>query len=70
MSISKIFAAKKRMIPKTGANLVGLDDYEEPGEELYLIGHFPSLQAAEKAQKARKKNLPNEVTYIYEPDTL
>jgi hypothetical protein len=70
VSISKILAAKKKMIPKTGANLVGMDDFEEPGDELYLIAHFPSAQAAEKAQAKRKKTHPGEVSYVYTPDTV
>ena len=60
--------AKSKMIPKTGFNLVGVDDFErEPGEELYLIRNFPSREAAERAQKARKRTHPDEITHVYGP---
>jgi hypothetical protein len=62
-------AAKKKLIPKKGFNLVGVDDYEEAGDDLYLIGNFPNEAAAKTAQAARKKKNPNEVTYIYGPST-
>ncbi len=36
--------------PETGFNLVGIDCYEQPGEKLYLIGHFDTRKKAEKEQ--------------------
>ena len=68
MSISTILAAKRRMTPKKGANLVGVDAFEtEPGEELYLISHHPTREAAEEALTARKAKHADEVVYIYGP---
>lgn len=69
-AIATRLKAKARMIPKKGFNLVGVDDYErEPGDELYLIAHYPSEDAAVRAQKARKRAHPDEKTYIYGPDS-
>jgi hypothetical protein len=36
--------------PPSGFNLVGLNDYELPGEQLYLIAHFSTIEEAEAAQ--------------------
>lgn len=54
--------------PKTGANLVGSDEMESPEDSLYLIGHFDSEAEAKKAQAARKKDHPDEVTHIFVPN--
>jgi hypothetical protein len=44
--------ARKRMIPKEGFNLVGIDTLEiEPGAELFLVDNFASREEAE-AKKA------------------
>jgi len=64
-SHEKRLAAKDAMTPSTGANLIGVDDFEEPGHELYLIGRYPTVEAAEAAQKRRKIAEPDEVTYVY-----
>ena len=42
---------KKRWIPKAGEgfNVVGVDDFELPGEQMYLVGNFPDRAAAEAA---------------------
>lgn len=60
---------KKSMIPKKGYNLVGLDDYERSGEQLFLIGSFASLKEAEKAQKKHSKSNPDTRTFIYGPES-
>ena len=36
---SRILNEKSRFIPTSGYALVGLDDFEDFGEKLYLIGH-------------------------------
>ena len=69
MSTSKMLAAKRRMIPKEGFNLVGVDTFEtESGDELYLISHHSTHEAAEEALAARKVKHPDEVVYIYGKD--
>lgn len=70
MTIARIFAAKRRMVPKEGYNLVGVDTCErEPEDQLYLIGHYPTEEAAIAAQKTRKQRHSDEVTYVYGPNT-
>ncbi len=64
-SVTKRLAAKQTMTPKTGANLVGVDDFEPAGEELYLVGHFESAEAAERAKVRRLKANPSEALYLY-----
>jgi hypothetical protein len=63
----KMLAAKDRMTPKVGANLVGFDDFEEQGDELYMIGHFASVEEAEAAKAERLKENPDEVVFVYTP---
>jgi hypothetical protein len=58
-------AALAKMTPRKGCNLVGFDEIEEPGHELYLIQHFPTRERAEDGQRRRASSNPNEVTYIY-----
>ena len=66
--IDKMLAAKRAMIPRKGYNLVGLDDYEKPGEELYLIAHFATRRAAEKEKAARERENPDgDRMFIYGP---
>lgn len=64
----KRLAAKQDMTPAPGQgyNLVGMDSFEEPGEELYLIGHFPTKREAERVKEERQRvGPPGEVLYIY-----
>ncbi len=67
MSVEKMMAAKARFIPKDGYNVVGVDTYErEPGEELYLIGHFKDHGQAETA-RAKHAESSEDPVYIYGP---
>ena len=68
MSISKMLQDKKRMLPKAGFNLVGVDDYEDPGEQLYLIGNYASRPEAEAEMKKRQKAGNSDKMFIYGPD--
>jgi hypothetical protein len=69
MTIAKRLAVKEKMTPKQGFDLVGLDDFEvEPEDELYFIEHFETQKEAEAAQKARKEDDPDEVTYVFGRD--
>jgi hypothetical protein len=52
--MSLIDAIKKErqlFTPKTGYTLVGLDCFELPGEQMYLIAHYDKRKDAEKAQE-------------------
>jgi hypothetical protein len=60
-----MLAQKKEMTPKTGFNLVGLDDFEDPGEQLFLISSHktePEAKAAQKKYMSRNKDVK---TFIY-----
>lgn len=60
-----MLANKDALVPKKGFNLVGLDDYEEPGDQLFLIGHYDTLdkvKAAERDHNSRNKDVR---TFIY-----
>ncbi len=45
---------KKELTPEMGFNLVGIDFFEVPGNQLYLIEHFKIYQDALQAKKDRK----------------
>lgn len=62
-AIDLMIDARLKMTPKTGANLVGIDSFGLPGDELYLIGHFDTVEEAKAAQAQRPKD---EDTVIYE----
>ncbi|HJM00963.1 MAG TPA: hypothetical protein QF456_02805 [Nitrosopumilus sp.] len=46
---------KIKLTPETGFNLVGIDYFENPEGQLYLIKHFEMYQDALNAKKERKK---------------
>lgn len=66
--ISKMLAAKESLIPTEGYNLVGLDDFEDPGEELYLIGNYATAAEAEVVKVARENAGEGDRMFIYGPD--
>ena len=45
---------KAKLTPNTGFGLVGIDYFEEPGNQLYLVEHFEMYQDALNAKKDRK----------------
>jgi len=45
---------KVKLTPETGFNLVGIDYFEDTGNQLYLIEHFEMYQDALNAKKDRK----------------
>lgn len=59
---------REKFIPKAGFNLVGVDEFERPGEQLYLIDHLTDRGAAVKALDAWKKAHPRAKAYIYGSD--
>jgi hypothetical protein len=64
-NLEKILEAKKKMTPKTGANLVGVDTFESSGDELYLCGHFASEAEAEAEKAKRLLADPEEILHVY-----
>ncbi len=45
---------KINLTPKVGFNLVGIDYFAEPENQLYLVEHFEMYQDALNAKKDRK----------------
>jgi len=66
--MEKRLEAKAKMIPKEGFNLVGFDDFEEPGDELHLAARFDTHEEADAAMKKRMKDDPSQRFFIYGPD--
>lgn len=54
-----------QMTPAEGFNVVGVDDYEDPGDELYLVGHTATMEEAQALVDQRKRANPQEVLHIY-----
>ena len=54
MSNDKFEKEKIKMTPETGFNLVGIDYFENPGNQLYIVEHFDMYQDALTAKKDRK----------------
>ena len=54
LSDSKFEKEKITLTPETGFNLVGIDYFENPGNQLYIIEHFDMYQDALNAKKDRK----------------
>jgi len=59
----------QRFIPATGFNVVGVDDFEPPGEQLYLISHHDDQAGAEAALEAFQARSKGDKAYIY-PSTM
>ena len=64
-SFDSMSAQARELTPKTGYNLVGLDDYEDPGEQLFLIGRYRTAKEALEAQKDHKQRNKDIRTFIY-----
>lgn len=60
-----MLAQKKEMTPKKGFNLVGLDDFERPGEQLFLISHHDTEPEARAASRKYNKLNKDTKTFIY-----
>jgi hypothetical protein len=68
MAMKAIEKDIQRHLPKNGGyNLVGLDDFEEAGEQLYLVGNFKTKEEAEKAKKDYAKKTDDKL-FVYGPD--
>ncbi len=59
-----IFEKEKiNLTPKAGFDLVGIDYFAEPGNQLYLVEHFEMYQDALNAKGERKS--PDEYFILY-----
>ena len=54
---------KLNLTPETGFDLIGIDYFAEPGNQLYQIEHFEMYQDALNAKKDRKN--PDEYFILY-----
>jgi len=63
MEENSIEQEKKNFTPKNGFNLVGIDYFDNPDGQLYLIENFEMYQDALNAKKNRKK--PEEYLILY-----
>ena len=54
MSKNRFENEKIKLTPETGFNLVGIDYFEDTGNQLYIIEHFNMYQDALNAKKDRK----------------
>lgn len=65
--LEKRLAAIKDKTPTEGFNLVGVDDFEAAGDDLYLIDHFATEAEANQELAKRKAADPNLTLYVYGP---
>ena len=63
MSENDFEKEKKRLTPDTGFDLIGIDYFSEPENQLYLVEHFEMYQDALNAKKERKN--PDEYFILY-----
>ncbi len=64
MSNNRFKDEKIKLTPKTGFNLVGIDYFEDTGNQLYIIEHFDMYQDALNAKKDRKNQEEYFVLYM------
>lgn len=58
---------KEKWIPKQGYNVVGIDDFEVPGEQLFLVGHYVTRGEADEALKKFQERNPGHEAHVYGP---
>ena len=63
MTEDKFEKQKMKLTPENGFNLVGIDYFSEPDNQLYLVEHFEMYQDALNAKKDRKN--PDEYFILY-----
>ena len=63
-------AHKNKLIPQTGYNVVAIDPFGvEVQDELYLVGHHDSIEAANKQRAEMEAKHPGIRYFVYAPDT-
>lgn len=63
MKDEKLDQEKRKLTPEKGFNLVGIDYFDNPDGQLYLIENFEMYQDALNAKKDRKN--PEEFLILY-----
>ena len=66
--MEKRFAQKRQFTPEAGYNVVGLDDFEPAGEELYLIAHVDTREEAE-ALAEKKRAAHTDKVHVFAPSS-
>jgi hypothetical protein len=66
--LDKRLAAIAEFTPTSGYNVVGVDDYELPGDELYLVAHVDTMAEAQTIVEQRHARNPEEILNIYAPN--
>lgn len=66
----EMFSAMDRMTPTSGFNLVGVDTFEKPGEELFLVGHYAKRDEAIAALRKKRSEADPDFYkyYVYAAD--
>jgi hypothetical protein len=64
-SYSKVLKAKKAVTPGKGFNVVGVDRFEKPGDELFVVSHHPTRPEAEKALADWKRKNPGSKGHVF-----
>ena len=54
---------KIKLTPEAGFDLIGIDYFAQPGNQLYLVEHFEMYQDALNAKRERKN--PDEYFILY-----
>ena len=62
---TKMSEEMDQLRPAAGFNLVGRDDFEDFGEQLYFIAHYATIEEAREARDRRLQEDPNEDLIIY-----
>jgi hypothetical protein len=65
MDLKKMLAVKDKATPKTGFNLVELDAFARPSEELTVLAHYTTRSEAERAMADYKKANPGVQVAIF-----
>ena len=63
--LTKRLDAQEAMTPDEGWRVVGIDDYEAPGEELYAISDHDTRAEADAALKKAQARSPGEKMHVY-----
>ena len=68
--LEKRLAAKKRLVPREGYNLVVVDPFErELDSELTLVAHYEKRGEAQREQKRLAALHPQLHYYVYDKDS-
>lgn len=62
--VEKGLAQVAEFTPKAGFNVVAVDNYDAPGEAMYLVSHHTDKADAEKARAAHEKKSKDK-SFVY-----